>query len=333
MTPLLEVRDLTVRFRREEGEVMAVNHLSYGIERGETLGVVGESGSGKSVHALSVLGLVPQPPGRIAGGQVLFEGRDLLTLPPAELRNLRGGKIAMVFQDPISSLNPVYSVGFQIVESLRCHLGLRSGPAKRRAAELLDLVGIPDPKLRLRAFPHQLSGGMRQRVMIAMALACEPKLLIADEPTTALDVTIQAQIVELVKRLSRELQLTVMWISHDLGLVAGLAQRVNVMYAGFLVERGPVAALYERPLHPYMAGLLASMPRMDRRTEESLSAIAGRPPDLTRLGSGCPFAARCGLADQRCREEMPPLQEPAEAGRLVRCWHWQRMAEGAAGHA
>ncbi len=325
MTALLEVENLTTCFEAEEGPVQAVNGISYALEEGEVLGVVGESGSGKSVHALSIMRLIPSPPGRILDGRVRFQDRDLLALSEPQMRRVRGKEIAMVFQDPISSLNPVYSIGFQLAETLRAHLGMSGGAAKRRSAELLDLVGIPDPSLRLRSYPHELSGGMRQRVMIAMALACHPKLLIADEPTTALDVTIQAQIVELIKELRRELQLTVIWISHDLGIVAGLAQRVNVMYAGHLIESGPVRDIYRQPYHPYTQGLLASVPRLDRPSAGKLASIPGRPPNLGRLGGGCPFAPRCRLADSRCREQMPPPALPDDAARQVRCWHWQDL--------
>lgn len=326
MTALLEVEDLTTCFEAETGPVQAVNGVSYALEEGEVLGVVGESGSGKSVHALSIMRLVPTPPGRIVGGEVRFQGRDLLSLSEPQMRRVRGKEIAMIFQDPISSLNPVYSIGFQLAETLRAHLGMTAGAARRRSAELLDLVGIPDPDLRLRSYPHALSGGMRQRVMIAMALACGPKLLIADEPTTALDVTIQAQIVELIKELRRELQLTVIWISHDLGIVAGLAHRVNVMYAGRLIESGPVREIYRQPYHPYTKGLLASVPRLDRPSSGKLSSIPGRPPNLGGLGSGCPFAPRCALAESRCLAEMPPSMLPEGSARQVRCWRWQELA-------
>ncbi len=326
MAALLEIEGLTTCFETEEGQVRAVNGISYALEEGEVLGIVGESGSGKSVHALSVMRLLPSPPGRVTAGRVLFEGRDLLGLEDEEMRAVRGKQIAMVFQDPISSLNPVFTVGFQLAETLRAHLRLGGAAARRRSAELLDLVGIPDPHLRLGSYPHELSGGMRQRVMIAMALACHPKLLIADEPTTALDVTIQAQIIELIKDLRRDLNLTVIWITHDLGIVAGLAQRVNVMYAGYLIERGSVKDIYKHPLHPYTLGLLGSVPRMDRSSGGSLTSIPGKPPDLSRLGPGCPFAPRCAHADARCRAEMPPFGGPDGSAR-VRCWHWQDVVE------
>ena len=322
MTDFLDIRDLTVSFDTEAGPVRAARGISYSIEEGEVLGVVGESGSGKSVHALAIMRLIPVPPGRVESGEIRFGGKDLLRLGGGEMRGVRGKHISMVFQDPMSSLNPVYTVGFQIKEALRLHLGLARGTAARRACELLDLVGIPDPRRRLASYPHELSGGMRQRVMIAMALAGNPELVIADEPTTALDVTIQAQIIELIKKLREELGLTVIWITHDLGIVAGLAHRVNVMYAGYVVERGPVRAIFKRPGHPYTMGLLSSMPRMDRKTAGKLRPIPGRPPDLARLGAGCPFLPRCPLAGEQCRDAMPPLDETGEPGHGVRCWKW-----------
>lgn len=323
MAPLLEIDDLRVSFRTEGGRVNAVNGISYAVQEGEIVGVVGESGSGKSVHALSIIQLVPRAAGRIEGGQVRFGDRDMLALSPRQMRRVRGRQIAMIFQDPISSLNPVYTIGFQLREVLKRHLGLDASRANRRAAELLSLVGIADARQRLDVYPHQLSGGMRQRVMIAMAVACNPSLLIADEPTTALDVTIQAQIMDLVKRLQRELRLTVIWISHDLGTIASLAHTVNVMYAGYIVERGPVGEIYHRPRHPYTLGLLNSLPRLDRATER-LSAIPGRPPDMTQRFPGCPFAPRCALADQECRTQMPPVESTAPS-HTVRCWHWRRV--------
>ena len=329
----LDIRDLTVRFDTGQGVVRATRAISYSMEEGEVLGVVGESGSGKSVHALAIMRLIPEPPGRVEAGGVHFDGKDLLRLGSGRMRSVRGRQIAMIFQDPMSSLNPVYTAGFQIRETLRRHLGLSRGAAVRRAAELLDLVGIPDPRRRLSSYPHELSGGMRQRVMIAMALAGEPRLIIADEPTTALDVTIQAQIIELVRRLREELGLTVIWITHDLGIVAGLAHRVNVMYAGYVVERGPVEAIFKRPRHPYTMGLLASMPRLDRKSAGTLTPIPGRPPDLARLGPGCPFAPRCALADETCRNAMPPEEDSDDPGHRVRCWKWPRAARPASAGA
>jgi oligopeptide/dipeptide ABC transporter ATP-binding protein len=325
MAQLLEIADLRISFHSENGKVNAVNGISYAVEEGEVVGIVGESGSGKSVHALSVMQLVSPSAGRIEGGQILFRGRDLLALSTKEIRAVRGKQIAMIFQDPISSLNPVYSVGFQLREVLRKHLKMNRTEAARRSAELLTLVGIPDAELRLRSYPHELSGGMRQRVMIAMAVACNPYLLIADEPTTALDVTIQAQIVGLVKRLQQEFKLTVIWISHDLGVIAGLAQTVNVMYAGYIVERGPVGAIYKMARHPYTLGLLNSMPRLDRQGGK-LASIPGRPPDMTRLPPGCPFAPRCTYADEGCVAEMPPVEHAEARGHEVRCWNWRSIA-------
>ena len=322
MTAFLDIRDLTVSFDSDAGPVRAARGISYSIEEGEVLGVVGESGSGKSVHALAIMRLIPNPPGRIESGEILFGGQDLLRIGSRQMRGVRGKQISMVFQDPMSSLNPVYSVGFQIKEALRLHLDLARGAATRRACELLDLVGIPDPRQRLASYPHELSGGMRQRMMIAMALAGNPKLIIADEPTTALDVTIQAQIIELIKKLREELDLTVIWITHDLGIVAGLAHRVNVMYAGYVVERGTVQAIFKRPRHPYTMGLLSSMPRMDRKGAGKLRPIPGRPPDLAQLGPGCPFLPRCPLADEGCRDTMPAFDDAGEPGHGVRCWKW-----------
>ena len=322
MTAFLDIRDLTVSFDTEEGAVRATRGISYSIEEGEVLGVVGESGSGKSVHALAIMRLIPVPPARLESGEIRFGGQDLLRISDRQIRGVRGKHISMVFQDPMSSLNPVYTIGFQIKEALRLHLGLARGAAAGRASELLDLVGISDPRRRLASYPHELSGGMRQRVMIAMALAGNPKLIIADEPTTALDVTIQAQIIELIKKLREELGLTVIWITHDLGIVAGLAHRVNVMYAGYVVERGSVQAIFKRPHHPYTMGLLSSMPRMDRRTAVKLDPIPGRPPDLAQLGPGCPFLPRCALADDKCRDAMPPFDETGDPGHGVRCWKW-----------
>ena len=337
MSRLLSIQDLSVRFETDDGSITAVNRLSYALREGEILGIVGESGSGKSAHALAIMRLIEAPHGRIEAEGIFFRDRDLLQLPDRQMRDVRGREIAMVFQDPVSSLHPVFTIGFQIRESLRRHLGLRGSAASKRAAELLDRVGIPDAAERLRAYPHELSGGMRQRVMIAIAIAGDPKLIIADEPTTALDVTLQAQIVELIKRLHRELGLTVIWISHDLGVVAGLAETVNVMYAGHLMERGRVEDIYHRPRHPYTIGLLASIPRTDRASGRRLRPIPGRPPDLARLGAGCPFAPRCTAAEARCRTELPPLENAGSADHVVRCWRWQHTEhlrdQDAAGHA
>lgn len=327
MRNLLEIKNLTTRFHTEDGIVRAVNGISYDMRAGETLGVVGESGCGKSVHALSIMRLIPSPPGKIEDGEVWFDGRDLLNLSETEMRFVRGGEIAMVFQDPMTSLNPVFRVGMQIEEALRLHKGMDEAQARERAAELLDLVGIPDPEQRLEEFPHQFSGGMRQRAMIAMALSCDPQLLIADEPTTALDVTIQAQIVDLVRRLQDVLGMAVMWITHDLGLVAELAETINVMYAGYVVERGPVVPIYKEPCHPYTVGLLNSLPRLDEAPGTELESIPGQPPDLVALPKGCPFVDRCDYSVDRCIDEMPQLEPADVEGHLVACWEWERVAE------
>jgi oligopeptide transport system ATP-binding protein len=303
----MEVKDLTTRFHTQEGIVYAVNGISYTINEGETLGVVGESGSGKSVQSLSIMGLIPQPPGKVEAGSVMFKGRDLLNLSKEELRQIRGAEIAMIFQDPMTSLNPVLTVGRQITEALRLHLGMTEKQARERAAELLAMVGIPMAAQRLDNYPHQFSGGMRQRAMIAMALSCNPQLLIADEPTTALDVTIQAQIVELVKRLRDKLGMSMIWISHDLGVIAGLADTVQVMYAGFIVERGAVGEVFNDTRHPYTLGLKNSLPRVDQRGEK-LIPIEGSPPDMRKKPTGCPFVPRCRFSIDICHVENPPLK-------------------------
>ena len=320
---LLEIKDLKTRFYTDEGVVQAVNGISYGMEEGGILGVVGESGCGKSVHALSIMRLIPDPPGKIDSGEIWFYGRDLLELSENEMRSIRGSQIAMVFQDPMTSLNPVYTVGDQINEALKLHQGMDDKQATERATELLTMVGIPEAKQRVDDYPHQFSGGMRQRAMIAMALSCNPKLLIADEPTTALDVTIQAQIVDLVKRLQENLGMAIMWITHDLGVVAELAQKVNVMYAGYIVERGNVREIFKRTRHPYTIGLLGSLPRIDDPPGTKLSSIPGLPPDLLALPPGCPFVARCTYAIDHCHEEMPPLEEVDGSDHIVACWRWQ----------
>ena len=325
MGTLMEVKNLTTRFYTEEGTVHAVNGISYSMEEGGTLGVVGESGCGKSVHALSIMQLIPSPPGEIVDGDVWFSGRELFNLSEAEMRRVRGAEIAMVFQDPMTSLNPVYTVGYQIMEALKLHQGMDEQQARDRAEELLVMVGIPEARQRLDNYPHQFSGGMRQRAMIAMALSCNPKLLIADEPTTALDVTIQAQIMDLVKRLQRQLDMAVMWITHDLGVVAGLASSVNVMYAGFIIERGHVRDIYKRPCHPYTLGLLGSLPRLDEAPGTKLVSIPGLPPDLIDLPEGCPFAARCEYATDKCLEQMPPVEKALGEDHEVRCWWWESV--------
>ncbi len=305
---LMDVKDLVTRFYTQEGVVYAVNNVSYQLQEGETLGVVGESGSGKSVHALSIMRLIATPPGKIEQGEVIFHGRDLLKLSPAEMRAVRGAEIAMIFQDPMTSLNPVLTIGTQITEALKLHLGMGNREADDRAAELLSMVGIPDAKHRLKSYPHQFSGGMRQRVMIAMSLSCNPKLLIADEPTTALDVTIQAQILDLVKRLREQFGMAIIWISHDLGVVAGLADTVQVMYGGRIIERVSAEDVFGDTRHPYTLGLLKSLPRHDQRHEdERLTQIEGAPPDMRQLPPGCPFAPRCTYKLPICDEVMPPL--------------------------
>jgi oligopeptide/dipeptide ABC transporter ATP-binding protein len=319
MSTVLEVKDLVTRFHTHEGTVHAVNGVSFHLDEGETLGVVGESGCGKSVTMLSLLRLIPVPPGKIEQGEALFLGNDLLKMDSEEIRSVRGAQIGMVFQDPMTSLNPVLTIGKQLMEPIQLHQGRTREQAKARAVELLELVGIPSAESRLDDYPHQFSGGMRQRVMIAMALACSPQILIADEPTTALDVTIQAQIIELVKRLQRVLGMAIIWITHDLGIVAGLASRVMVMYAGFVVERAPVKDLYARPLHPYTRGLLGSLPRVDEERNERLVNIEGLPPDLLAAPRSCPFAPRCPYVYDRCRAENPAL-EVVEKGHAVACW-------------
>jgi oligopeptide/dipeptide ABC transporter ATP-binding protein len=315
---LLDVRDLRTHFAVEGGEFRAVDGVGFSLRAGGTLGVVGESGCGKSVTALSIMGLVPQPPGRIAGGEVLLDGTDLLKLPPGELRDLRGDAVAMIFQEPMTSLNPAFTVGDQIAEALVRHRGLSKGAALERAVELLRRVRIPSPEKRVHDYPHKLSGGMRQRVMIAMALACDPKLLIADEPTTALDVTIQAQILELLKRLRAETGMAIVLITHDLGVVAELADDVVVMYAGRIVERAPVAAIFETPQHPYTVGLLGSIPRLDER-KERLATIEGMVPNPLAPPAGCRFNPRCPFAIEKCRVEDPPLMRVGEAHESA-CW-------------
>ena len=319
MANVLEIKDLVVRFKTPEGVVHAVNGVTFALQEGETLGVVGESGCGKSVTMLSVLGLIPQPPGKIERGQALFLGKDLLRMSTAELRDIRGAQISMIFQDPMTSLNPVLTVGRQLTEPLEVHQGMNRQEARQRAAKLLELVGIPSTENRLDDYPHQFSGGMRQRVMIAMALACNPQVLIADEPTTALDVTIQAQIVDLAKRLRDTLGMAMIWITHDLGIVAGLAHRVMVMYAGYIVERAPVKELYAHPQHPYTRGLLGSLPRVDESESRRLVNIEGMPPDLLTPPTSCPFAPRCAYAYDRCRQENPSLHT-ANTDHEVACW-------------
>jgi len=327
--PLLDVVDLHAEFRTGLGRVPAVNGVSFTVDRGETVAIVGESGSGKSASALSLLRLIPDPPGRITGGRILFDGRDLLQLSEAEMRQVRGGDIGMVFQEPMTSLNPVLTIGRQITETLEQHRGADRTGAERRAIELLSLVGIADPGRRLKQYPHQLSGGMRQRIMIAIAIACDPKLIIADEPTTALDVTIQAQILELMKDLTRRLGAALIIITHNLGVVARYANRVNVMYAGRIVESGPAAAVYRRPRHPYTMALLRSVPRIDRPRQSRLDPILGQPPDLTRVDDGCAFRPRCRFAIAACARRRPTLMAGREAGHLAACLRQDEIALGA----
>jgi oligopeptide/dipeptide ABC transporter ATP-binding protein len=319
LAPLLDVRDLHTEFRTGTGIVRAVDGVSYTVEQGETVAIVGESGSGKSVGALSILRLIPDPPGRITRGQVLFLGRDLMSLSEAQIRAVRGGDIGMVFQEPMTSLNPVLSIGRQITETVEQHCGVDRAAAHRRAIELLGLVGIADPERRLKQYPHELSGGMRQRVMIAIAIACDPKLIIADEPTTALDVTIQAQILELMNGLTRRLNAALIIITHNLGVVARYARRVNVMYAGRIVESGPATAIYHNPRHPYTMALLQSVPRLDRPRRARLDPVDGQPPDLTRLDEGCAFRPRCRFAIDACAKTRPPLEPVAPAGHRSAC--------------
>jgi oligopeptide transport system ATP-binding protein len=326
MATLLDVKGLQTEFHTAEGVVHAVNGVSYHLDEGETLGIVGESGCGKSVSALSIMRLIPHPPGRIVAGEVLFEGRDLLKLNDEEMRRVRGRKIAMVFQDPMTSLNPVLTIHQQIAEALTLHMGLSNSQARKRTIELLDLVGIPDPPRRLDDYPHQFSGGMRQRVMIAMALSCNPRLLIADEPTTALDVTIQAQIVELVTRLQKEFHMAIIWITHDLGVVARLVDRVVVMYAGRIIEEANVDEIFDNPRHPYTLGLLGSVPRLDEERRDILQPIEGMPPDLTQVVSACPFEPRCRYAIGRCTQEEPPLLAVNGGHHRSACWVWDKLA-------
>ena len=318
MAKLLEVKDLATYFFTPEGVVKAVDGITYDLEEGETLALVGESGCGKSVSALSLMRLI-QNPGRNVAGQVLFDGHDLLALDDNDMRRIRGKDMSMIFQEPMTSLNPVLTIGRQLTEALQLHLELDKAAAEQRAGELLLMVGIPEGDRRLKDYPHQFSGGMRQRVMIAMALSCDPKMLIADEPTTALDVTIQAQILELVQRLGKELGTAVLIITHNLGVVARYADRVNVMYAGKIIERGTAREIYGNPRHPYTIGLLASVPRLDEPRKEQLDPIQGLPPDLIALPEGCSFRPRCKFAIDRCATEIPPLVEVSE-GHTSACW-------------
>ena len=313
MATLLEVRDLKTHFFTPDGVVKAVDGVFYDLEEGETLGLVGESGCGKSVSALSIMRLIPDPPGKTVGGEVIFEGEDLLKLSGSQMRRVRGKRIAMVFQEPMTSLNPILSIERQLTEALEVHHRMGKSDARKEAIRRLEQVGISDPERRIKQFPHQFSGGMRQRVMIAMALSCNPRLIIADEPTTALDVTIQAQILELMKNLSVEYGVSLIIITHNLGVVARYADRVNIMYAGKIIERGPAKEIYGSPSHPYTLGLLKSVPRLDLPRKERLDPIEGQPPDLMNLPPGCAFRERCRYAIDRCAEEIPPLQRVSDS--------------------
>ncbi|MEO0651783.1 MAG: ABC transporter ATP-binding protein [Planctomycetota bacterium] len=329
---VLDVQNLAVRFDTHQGTVRAVRDVSYRLAPGETLGIVGESGSGKSVTSLAVMGLIPSPPGVIESGRVLFEGQDLLQLRSRQMRKIRGGALSMIFQDPMTSLNPLLTVGKQLMEVLANHEGLRGRRARARCAAGLGEVGIPNPEARLDAYPHELSGGMRQRVMIAMGLLCNPRVLIADEPTTALDVTIQAQILELMKTLQREHGTAIVLITHDLGVVAGMSDRVQVMYAGRVVEKADVDPLFQRPLHPYTRGLLNSVPTLDGSPHERLQSIDGQPPDLADLPAGCAFAPRCGWKEAQCTDDEPGLDPVAGSadGRVSACFRAAAFANGSA---
>jgi len=320
---LLEVRDLHVEFRTRDGVAQAVNGVSCSVEAGETLAVLGESGSGKSVTAQAVMGILDMPPGRITGGEIVFQGRDLLRLPEEERRKVRGSKMAMIFQDALSSLNPVLTVGYQLGEMFRVHQGLSRKEARARAVELMERVRIPAARQRAGDFPHQFSGGMRQRIMIAMALALEPDLIIADEPTTALDVTVQAQVMELLAELQREFTMGLILITHDLGVVADVADKIAVMYAGRIVETAPVGKLYRAPAHPYTRGLLDSIPRVDQKGQQ-LNVIRGMPPSLLEIPSGCAYNPRCPMARALCRTDVPPLYE-VSAPRRSACHFWKEM--------
>ncbi len=326
---LVEIRNLRTHFYTEDGVVPAVDGVSLYIKRGETLGVVGESGCGKSVTSLSIMRLIPNPPGKIVGGEILFNGENLLKKPEAEMRKIRGNEVSMIFQEPMTSLNPVFTVGDQIAEAIQLHQGLHYKAALAKAVEMLRLVGIPEPQKRIHNYPHQMSGGMRQRIMIAMALSCNPKLLIADEPTTALDVTIQAQILELMKKLKKELGMAIMLITHDLGVVAEMCERVVVMYAGKVVEESDVVSLFKDPLHPYTEGLLQSVPRLDEQREK-LHVIEGVVPNPMNMPEGCRFHPRCPHAEDRCKQVEPALEKVGE-GRYVACHvAADRLAKGVA---
>jgi len=326
MEPLLEVKNLKTQFFTQDGVVKAVDDVSFSVLPGETLGIVGESGCGKSITAMSIMRLIPTPPGRIVNGSINFEGEDILGMSDEEMRSVRGNKIAMIFQDPMTSLNPVLSINRQISETLELHLGMSKSQSRQRAIELLNMVGIPNAEERVDQYPHQFSGGMRQRVMIAMALSCNPKLLIADEPTTALDVTIQAQILDLMRNLQAEHNTALIMITHDLGVVAGMTDRVNVMYAGHVVETATTEELFANPKHPYTVGLLNSIPRLDSNRKEKLDPIRGLPPDLIDLPDMCPFLPRCDYAREKCEQQNPPLLE-VNANHRSACWFWEEVSK------
>ena len=327
MAKLLEVDNLTTHFETQDGVVKAVDGISYSLEEGEIVGIVGESGCGKSVHALSIMRLVASPPGKIVAGRVLFDGEDLLDISMSRMRSVRGNRIGMIFQEPMTSLNPVLSIGRQITETLELHMNMTKQQALTRAAELLAMVGIPDPERRLKDYPHQLSGGMRQRVMIAMAISCNPRLMIADEPTTALDVTIQAQVLELMRSLALELGMSLIIITHNLGVVARYANRVIVMYAGNIVETSTAEEIYHNPRHPYTLGLLKSVPRLDGSTGGKLDPIDGLPPDLIDLPEACAFAPRCRFAIDRCLNESPTLMDVGDSAHRSACFRAAELHE------
>jgi oligopeptide transport system ATP-binding protein len=324
--PLLEVKNLKTQFFTQDGVVKAVDDVSFYVMPGETLGVVGESGSGKSMTGLSLMRLIPNPPGKIVNGEILFNGSDIRKMSEEQVRSIRGNDIAMIFQDPMTSLNPVLTINRQISESLQLHMGMNKSQARARAVELLELVGIPNATERVDQYPHQFSGGMRQRVMIAMALSCDPKLLIADEPTTALDVTIQAQILDLMRNLQSETGAGVLLITHSMGVVAGMADRVQVMYAGHIIETADTGEMFANPRHPYTVGLMQSIPRLDASRREKLRPIRGMPPDLIDLPDMCPFTPRCNYASEKCEQKNPPLME-VKPGHYSACWFWEEVSK------
>ena len=328
MATLLEVKDLQTHFFTMDGVVKAVDGVSYDLEEGETLGLVGESGCGKSVSALSLMRLIPDPPGKIVNGEVVLDGEDILKIDMDDMRNIRGAKMSMVFQEPMTSLNPVLTIERQLTETLQLHKGMSKVEARREGVDLLSRVGIPDPEQRIKQYPHQFSGGMRQRVMIAMALSCSPRLIIADEPTTALDVTIQAQILELMKSLTTEFGVALIVITHNLGVVARYADRVNIMYAGRIIERGTAREIYSNPRHPYTVGLLRSVPRLDLPRRAKLDPIEGQPPDLVNLPAGCAFRARCRWAIDKCATDTPMLEETSP-NHWSACWRAEDLGPDA----